>query len=135
LALVPFDLENAPRVDRQVEAPKKKVKKETPAAAEASASSAPSEPAAEQKLEKKDKKEKPKKETAAGAPPAAKPAKGASAPPAASDDSGEPSPSMIDLRVGHIVASKSEAKSEAYKLLISILQSKNIPMLMGFMLR
>ncbi|KAF7288574.1 hypothetical protein HMN09_01386500 [Mycena chlorophos] len=94
-AQVTFELADAPRVERKVEPPKKKEKKVAPAVnasappAESTAppavESAPA-PAAEAKP-KKEKKEKKEKGCAA----------------AAAEDSGEPVPSMIDLRVGHIV--------------------------------
>ncbi|CAA7261397.1 unnamed protein product [Cyclocybe aegerita] len=106
-SLLPFDIDNAPKAERNAEPPKKKEKapkapapeKETPAQtpgtatpAEVSSSSAPTD-----KLQKKDKKEK-KKETQ----PEASGSKKSGGKAQASDD-GEPVPSMIDLRVGHIV--------------------------------
>jgi aminoacyl tRNA synthase complex-interacting multifunctional protein 1 len=120
---VTFDLDNAPKIERVAEAPKEK-KKEKVVAQEAAqsvppsaSSSAPAAPAAvappsnstpgdsDQKAMKKEKKEKPaKKETSAPADNTK--AKGA-APPAAASDSGEPLPSMIDLRVGKIVQGSS----------------------------
>lgn len=112
-ALVELDVENAPIPERQVAAPKKKEKKEK-ADAPASSSATPA-PAAEATAEsatepqqKKEKKEKKPKEAPADAGSSKKAAggggKGAKAPAA---DEGEPVPSMIDLRVGHIVDSMS----------------------------
>lgn len=117
-ALVELDIENAPIPERQVAAPKKKEKKEKvsdDAPASASTSVAPA-PAAEapvdaakepqQQQQKKEKKEKKPKEASADAGSSKKAAGGggkAAKAPAA--DEGEPVPSMIDLRVGHIVDS------------------------------
>ncbi|KAJ7675840.1 hypothetical protein DFH06DRAFT_977677 [Mycena polygramma] len=105
-APVVFDLTDAPRVERKVEAPKKKEKAgantaEAPAAGTSKAAAPPAEAAAapaEGKSQKKEKKEKKKD----GAADEAGGKKKAPAKAAAADD-GEPVPSMIDLRVGHIV--------------------------------
>lgn len=106
-SIVTFDLDNAPRPERTVEPPKKKEKAAKPADAEAApvqekSKAAPATadqvPAGEGKSQKKEKKEK--KKDAAGAEKKA----GGKAP--APEDS-EPVPSMIDLRVGHIVDSES----------------------------
>ncbi|PPR05351.1 hypothetical protein CVT24_007965 [Panaeolus cyanescens] len=102
-----FDLENAPKVERTTEPPKRKEK--APAAektatppAESKADATPA-PEKSEKPQKKEKKEK-KKEAApeAGSTKDAGNKKGGNKAPAAADD-GEPVPSMIDLRVGHIV--------------------------------
>ncbi|KAF7314272.1 hypothetical protein MKEN_00899800 [Mycena kentingensis (nom. inval.)] len=104
---VAFDFTDAPRADRKVEAPKKKEKKAA-AAAEGTAAAPAKEAtsadatvaAAEGKAQKKEKKKEkaaPAEGEAAGKKKGGAPAK------AAADDSGEPVPSMIDLRVGHIV--------------------------------
>lgn len=119
-SLVTFDLEGAPKQERKVEAPVKKKKEKAPeAAAGASTEAVPAadkgkkvaaaeetSTATEQPATssgKKEKKEKAKKEAA----PAASGKKGegskASGGGAAAADSGDPIPSMIDLRVGHIV--------------------------------
>ena len=114
-SLVTFDLENAPKQERKAEPPKKK-EKAPPAAAAATTSDAPvaktkGDKAAKAKegdkvAEKKDGAEKEgkaqKKEKKAKEP---KEPKAAEKKPAA-EDAGEPVPSMIDLRVGHIVDSK-----------------------------
>ncbi|KAG8862426.1 G4 quadruplex nucleic acid binding protein [Tulasnella sp. 330] len=116
-ALIPLDaiIESAPKLERKAPEPaKKKAKKEgeAPVAelkdADSAASTAtpPKEPVAQSSgtapsKEKKEKKEKPKKEGAAAAEGSSK--KGVAATTAAAADSGEPSPAMIDLRVGHIV--------------------------------
>ena len=112
-SLVAFDLDNTPHQERKAEPPKKK-EKAAPAAAAPVAKAdkaAKSEKAAvkgkegekaaedsapkEGKAQKKEKKAKePKEPKAAEKKPAA-------------DDAGEPVPSMIDLRVGHIVDSES----------------------------
>lgn len=124
-ALVNFDIANAPKQERKVEAPvKKKKKDETSATATEEATPATSskkqkgtalaagteEPANSAETSaagKKEKKEKTKKEPAvAGATggkkgESSKAASGSATPVAA--DSGDPIPSMIELRVGHIV--------------------------------
>lgn len=110
-ALIPLDsvIDAAPKLERKAAEPtKKKAKKEgEPAVVEATKTeeAATQAPPAGPPKEKKEKKEKPKKEAtaAAGGEPSAKKGAvaGGSAPAAA--DSGEPSPAMIDLRVGHIV--------------------------------
>ncbi|KAJ7670219.1 hypothetical protein B0H17DRAFT_948896 [Mycena rosella] len=106
-APVAFDFKDAPRVERKVEAPKKKDKK-VPDAAEAGTSKAAAPLAeaaasapAEGKAQKKEKKEK-KKDGAVADEAGSKKKGGAPAKAAAADD-GEPVPSMIELRVGHIV--------------------------------
>jgi aminoacyl tRNA synthase complex-interacting multifunctional protein 1 len=110
---VAFDFKDAPRAERKVEAPKKKEKAaataaETPVAGTSKVAAPPTEAAAvpgEGKSQKKEKKEK--KKDAAPADEAGGKKKGAAAPAkAAAADDGEPVPSMIDLRVGHIVDSK-----------------------------
>jgi len=70
----------------------------------AATSSPPTDPTAPSK-EKKEKK--PKKETTAGVTGDKSSGKKAAPPAAAAADAGEPSPAMIDLRVGHIVDGKS----------------------------
>ncbi|KAJ7863130.1 hypothetical protein B0H14DRAFT_2739394 [Mycena olivaceomarginata] len=105
-ARVPLDFADAPRAERKVEAPKKKEKAKAPEAQqEAGTSKAPPAEAAaapgEGKAQKKEKKEK-KKDAAPGDEAGGGKKKGAPAKAAAADD-GEPVPSMIDLRVGHIV--------------------------------
>lgn len=94
-----------PKVERKAEPPKKKVKKEDPAAsAVATSSEKPADAAKEEGGAASKKKEKGKKEAAAGgeAPKGKKEKAGAAPAPAAAEPS-EPMPSMIDLRVGHIV--------------------------------
>ncbi|KAH6912845.1 hypothetical protein BKA70DRAFT_1370308 [Coprinopsis sp. MPI-PUGE-AT-0042] len=108
---IPIDFANAPPVERKAEAPKKKEKApkadaaaaapEAPAAATSGAKGKGKEqaPAAEQ-TQKKEKKEKVKKEGQEEG--GSKKQKQKAPAPAAADD-GPPVPSMIDLRVGHIV--------------------------------
>lgn len=105
--LVTFDLDNAPKQTRSAE-PKKKEKAPKPGA-DVQAAAAPVKQIGETS----------KKPTPASAAPAAtkgdkpvkdgaakkeKPAKAAAAPPPVAEDDGTPIPSMIDLRVGRIVA-------------------------------
>ena len=119
-SLVTFDLENAPKVERKADPPKPKKEKAPKDAAPAapaakgkkgkevvSADKAPADASApEAKAPKKEKKEKEKKpaEGAEGGKKKDKAAGGGKA--AAEEASGEPVPSMIDLRVGHIVDSE-----------------------------
>jgi aminoacyl tRNA synthase complex-interacting multifunctional protein 1 len=132
---VKFDLNNAPAVERKSEPPKKKEKKDKPVeAVNEKAVSSVKDKAAQlvdgkpQKNEKKEKKEAAPKGEEAGKK------KGAAAPkPAAAEDAGEPVPSMIDLRVGHIIDGK------AFWLIfpprLNIIKLKNIQMQMVYMLK
>ncbi|KAJ7505334.1 hypothetical protein B0H11DRAFT_2339684 [Mycena galericulata] len=95
---VAFDFTDAPRVERKVEAPKKKEKAAKAGTSKVAETSPASVVPVEGKAQKKEKKEKkPPAEEAGGKKKGAAPAKAAAA------DDGEPVPSMIDLRVGHIV--------------------------------
>lgn len=106
-----------PRAERKADPPKEKKKAAKPPVADASAAEKVPElavPASESKVQegtpqKKEKKEK-KKEATAGAEEGGK-KKGGKAPAAPAEDAGAPVPSMIDLRVGHIVDSKSNYPS------------------------
>ncbi|KAI0078269.1 nucleic acid-binding protein [Panus rudis PR-1116 ss-1] len=114
---VTLDLENTPHLERKAEAPKKKEKAAKPgkdsAAVESSApadkgeskkEAAASTSSPQQQAQKKEKKEKKEKKPAAEAGTAKKDAGGKKGGAAAADEgSGEPVPSMIDLRVGRIV--------------------------------
>ena len=100
--LVTFDLENAPKLERVADPPKKKEKAPK---ADAAPASAPQEATAKEggKQQNTEKKEKKKEKAAAQPQEPGKKAdkKGGGKAPAA--DEGEPVPSMIDLRVGHIL--------------------------------
>ena len=97
-SLVTFDLDNAPKSERKVDTPHKKEKGgDKVASANAAKASA-----IEGKVDGKAGKEKKEKKNDAGD---AK--KGGKPVAAQAEDAGEPVPSMIDLRVGHIVDSKS----------------------------
>ena len=92
-SVVPFDFESAPKIERKQEPLKKKEKATKtvgqPAAGENAAAAAnPQGNAGGVPKEKKEKKEKEKEKKKDAAP---------------AEDAGEPVPSMIDLRVGHIV--------------------------------
>jgi len=107
-SLVTFDLDNAPRIERKADPPKKKEKApkgEAVAAPAVAAAKSGADEAAGQKKEKKEKKEAKEKapQAASAEPTAGKKAGGSKAAPAPAEDAGEPVPSMIDLRVGHIV--------------------------------
>ncbi|OSX59818.1 hypothetical protein POSPLADRAFT_1048287 [Postia placenta MAD-698-R-SB12] len=118
---VTFDLENAPTIERKADPPKKKEKapaanavaetssapaagkgkkgKDAPAVVENSAEASK----AEAKAPKKEKKEKEKKTPEAAEGGKKKAASGGGKAAAVDEGAGEPVPSMIDLRVGHIV--------------------------------
>lgn len=113
--MIPFDLENAPKLERKADPPKEKKKAPKAEAAPAQAAASSSAPPAPEKKSKKtdkapaqptqegaegakaQKKEKKEKKPAEESSKKGKPA---------AEDAGEPVPSMIDLRVGHIVDSK-----------------------------
>jgi aminoacyl tRNA synthase complex-interacting multifunctional protein 1 len=107
LPLVAFDLENAPKPTRTAEPPKKKEKaakaaSEAAAPVQAAADAPPAPAGATGKQEgNKVKKEPKEKKEAAGADAGGKRASGKSAP--AAIEPTAPVPSMIDLRVGHII--------------------------------
>lgn len=136
--LVSFDLENAPKLERKADPPKEK-KAKVPKDGQPSSSAAPAE--AVEKKEKKAKKgaAEPAGEAAAAAAPAEgktqkkekkekKPAeegkKGGNAPKA--EDAGEPVPSMVDLRVGHIVDSAYSIAS-ALRIALTVHCSQEAP--------
>lgn len=103
-SLVSFDLDNAPKSERKVEPPKKKEKKgDAPVAANDSGKGKAAAAPTESKSDGKQPKEKKDKKKDAGAADGKK--GGGKAAPVA-EDAGEPVPSMVDLRVGHIVDSK-----------------------------
>lgn len=103
---VSFDLASAPSIERKADAPKKKEK--VGAIAEQVESTAVITPKNENEPEDKlkEKKEKKEKKKDAAADNGGKKKEKASAPAASkpvAEDAGEPVPSMIDMRVGHIV--------------------------------
>lgn len=105
---VPFDFESAPKIERKQEPPKKKEKTpktvDQPGTGEkAEVATKSNKNATEPPKEKKEKKEK--KKDAAAAEDGGKKGKGGAGGGGAAhaEDAGEPVPSMIDLRVGHIV--------------------------------
>ncbi|KAF5389221.1 hypothetical protein D9757_003544 [Collybiopsis confluens] len=106
-SVVNLDLTNAPKIERAADAPKKKEKKDATTPEPTSSTPAASAlPAANegkgQKKEKKEKKEKPAiADTAKENKKEGKKAASGKSTPA--PDEGEPVPSMIDLRVGHIL--------------------------------
>jgi aminoacyl tRNA synthase complex-interacting multifunctional protein 1 len=126
--VIPLDIENAPAPERKVEAPKKKEKAPKTPAPEASATPAqPATPSSEpaEQPQKKEKKEKKKDAAAAeGGKDAGKKAGGKGGAKAPAADDGEPVPSMIDLRVGHIVDSMSFHYSvyELSKLICAVMK-------------
>ena len=108
-SVVSLDFNGAPSVERKAPESKKKDKKAadakkvevaTPSPPPAEASSKPAPKEGEQKAQKKEKKEKkPAQEGGEGKKKGAAGGKGA----VPAEDAGEPIPSMIDLRVGHII--------------------------------
>lgn len=102
--LVPLDFSNAPPVERKALETKKKEK--LPKPIENSASQAPAANKAE-RSEVKAPKKKEKQNAAAGKDEKKKAADSPKATSAATEDAGSPIPSMIDLRVGHIVEGTS----------------------------
>ncbi|TFY57644.1 hypothetical protein EVG20_g8462 [Dentipellis fragilis] len=119
---IAFDFTNAPAIERKAPEPKKAAKpaqseqapakpaKETPASSsDASNPKAEAKDAGEGKAQKKEKKEK-KKEGAEGADGKKKAGGGKAAAPA--EDAGEPIPSMVDLRVGHIIDVKKHPDAD-----------------------
>ncbi|KAF9267440.1 nucleic acid-binding protein [Marasmius fiardii PR-910] len=111
--VVKFDFEDAPKLERTVEPPKKKDK--APKAA-AETTNAPASTEAPKEVEQNPQKEK-KKEKAAAQPQEGgkkadkKAASGGKTKTPAPDD-GEPVPSMIDLRVGHILDVKKHPDAD-----------------------
>ena len=113
-SLIKLHLENAPKVERKAEPPKKKEKKEKIPAPVEAVKEKPVEAATSVKSKaeglvdgsasKKDKKGK--KEVTAKSEESGKKKAPAGQKPAAAEDAGEPVPSMIDLRVGHIIDGK-----------------------------
>ena len=97
---VPLDLSTAPRIERKALDTKKKEKPQK--STENSASLAPAANKAEGS-ETKPVKKKEKQGAIAGKDEKKKAAEKPKATPAATEDVGSPTPSMIDLRVGHIV--------------------------------
>ncbi|KAF7982906.1 hypothetical protein HWV62_25172 [Athelia sp. TMB] len=100
-SMVEFDIENAPKPERKAEPPKKKEKKvdQVAEAVVGAAVAAKDKVTAVVTDAKPGKEKKEKKKDAAKAP-------------AAAEDAGEPVPSMIDLRVGHIVDIKKHPDAD-----------------------
>lgn len=131
--LVSINLQDAPGIERVAEAPKKKEKAPAPAAAAESkpaktaAALAEVPAAAEGKAgKKKEKKEKTPKEGAAADGGKKKGGQAGGKGAVAAADDGEPVPSMIDLRVGHIVDSELILHSAGARKL-TILRSHEAP--------
>jgi len=114
-SFVLFDLDNAPKPERKAEPPKKKEKKtensaDTPVTAAKDKGKAIAN-AVEGKNDAAAHKEKKEKKKDAGAADGKK-AAGSGKAAASADDAGEPAPSMIDLRVGHIVDVKKHPDAD-----------------------
>ncbi|KAI0320201.1 nucleic acid-binding protein [Amylostereum chailletii] len=116
-AIVSLDLTNAPPVERKAPEPKKKDKTAKPAdaapaptlASAAKSSKVEAKEGGELKTQKKEKKDK--KASADGGEGKKKTASGGKVA-APAEDAGEPTPSMIDLRVGHIVDVKKHPDAD-----------------------
>ena len=102
--LVPLDFSTAPPVERKALETKKKEK--PPKSTENSASSTPAAASKAERSEVKAPKKKEKQDAASGKDEKKKAADSPKATSAA-EDSGSPIPSMIDLRVGHIVEGRT----------------------------
>lgn len=103
---VPFDFESAPKIERKQEPPKKKEKTpktvDRPETGEKTTVAEKSKESAGEPPKEKDKKEKKKVATAEDGSKKNKGGAGSGGK-APAEDAGEPVPSMIDLRVGHII--------------------------------
>ena len=128
---VPLDFSAAPRIERKALDTKKKEK--PPKFTENNASPAPAASKAEGS-ETKPLKKKEKQGVVAGKDEKKKAAEKPKATPAATEDAGSPIPSMIDLRVGHIVEGTSE-RLFSHLIWLTINQLKSTLMLMVFMSR
>ncbi|VDC00785.1 unnamed protein product [Peniophora sp. CBMAI 1063] len=114
---VAFDFTNAPPAVRKVPEVKKKEKKPAEGAAPAAPAAAAKEAKADVKKgeaskDKAPKEKKEKKEKAAAAEGGKKDKGGKAAAAAPAEDAGEPVPSMIDLRVGHIIDVKKHPDAD-----------------------
>jgi aminoacyl tRNA synthase complex-interacting multifunctional protein 1 len=125
--LVPLDFSTAPPIERKALETKKKEK--LPKPTENSASPTP----AANKAERSEAKKKEKQGTVAGKDEKKKAADGPKAASAANEDAGSPIPSMIDLRVGHILEGMSDRFSRC--IFLTHEQSKSTLMPMVFMSR
>ncbi|KAL5486020.1 ARC1_1 [Sanghuangporus weigelae] len=119
-ALMAFDLDNMPKIERKAEAPKKKDTAQKPSGDKKSAKRAavsnkaeePAAPASDAAPKKEKKEKKEAKDKATNAEGGASKKSGGKSAPAAAEDAGEPVPSMIDLRVGHIVDIKKHPDAD-----------------------
>ncbi|KAG7088444.1 hypothetical protein E1B28_012436 [Marasmius oreades] len=112
--IVTFDFENAPKLERAADPPKKKEKAPKAAAPETTNVPVASETPKEEEKLQKDKKKK-EKAVAQSQEPGKNVDKKASAggkTKAPAPDDGEPVPSMIDLRVGHIIDVKKHPDAD-----------------------
>jgi aminoacyl tRNA synthase complex-interacting multifunctional protein 1 len=128
---VPLDFSTAPRIERKALDTRKKEK--PPKSTENSASPAPAASKAEGS-ETKPVKKKEKQGAVAGKDEKKKAAEKTKATPAVAEDAGSPIPSMIDLRVGHIVEGTS-ARPLSHLIWLTIKQLKSTLMPMVFMSR
>ena len=137
--LVRLDFSTAPPIERKALETKKKEKSSKPAEKDAAPTSAPA--AIDSAVAKKagrseGKPPKTKEKQGAGAEKAGKKtgADNDKATSAASEDAGPPIPSMIDLRVGHIVEGTCVCECLCYTI-SQLYQSKSTPMQTVFMSR
>lgn len=113
---VSFDLASAPPIERKVDAPKKKEKAAAVAEPVEPTSTSVAASKEDKSPEDRPKEKKEKKKDAAAADNGGKKKEKASAPAggkAVAEDAGEPVPSMIDLRIGHIVDVKKHPEADS----------------------
>jgi aminoacyl tRNA synthase complex-interacting multifunctional protein 1 len=122
-----FDLASAPPIERKVDASKKKEK--AAAVGEQVEPTAVATSKEDKSLEDRPKEKKEKKKDAAAADNGGKKKEKAAAPAggkAVAEDAGEPVPSMIDMRIGHIVDGES-ISALRFLSLANNLHSKKAP--------
>lgn len=113
---VSFDFASAPPIERKVDAPKKKEKAAAVAEPVEPTSTSVAASKEDKSPEDRPKEKKEKKKDAAAADNGGKKKEKASAPAggkAVAEDAGEPVPSMIDLRIGHIVDVKKHPEADS----------------------
>jgi len=130
---VSFDLASAPPIERKADVPKKKEKEKVGAVAEQAESTSvetPKEDIVPEDKQKGKKEKKEKKKDAALADNGGKNKEKASTPAggkAVAEDAGEPMPSMIDMRIGHIVDGELVPALEFKPRLINNIDSEKAP--------
>ncbi|KAG6330249.1 hypothetical protein ID866_8838 [Astraeus odoratus] len=117
-SFVKFDLESTPKIERKAEPPKRKekapkqVEQQTEEKDNVTKNEA-AKPNNKDEKAQKDKKEKKEKSKDAAAAEGGKKKGGAAGPAKPAEDDGEPLPSMIDMRVGHILDVKKHPDADS----------------------